>query len=95
MASLFARTHGGSLELRIPGRVRFPLVLQRNAVARELDVHDVLQEHQAGPLLRALVGSGDISQRLAQRILQRGGGLDEVTTESTGSRTRPAALPTG
>ena len=64
-----------SLELGIPRRASFPLVLQLDVIAFELDGHDVLQ-HQAGPRLRPLVGSRDIAQRRPQGVLQRGGGLD-------------------
>ena len=59
----------------VSGLFRGGCAAQLDAVAFELDRHDVLQ-HQAGPRLRPLVGSRDVAQRRPQGVLQRGGGLD-------------------
>jgi hypothetical protein len=69
------RSAFGSLELRIPGRVCFPLVLQLDAVAGELD-GTMSCSIRPDLALRPLVGLRDVSQRLAQGVLQRGGSLD-------------------
>src|SRR5262245_30306944 len=51
------------LVLETPAGHGLPLVLQLDAVAGELDGHDVLQ-HQAGPRLGPLLGSRDVVDTL-------------------------------